>query len=441
MITRRQLVRTGALGAASLSFIPQGFWRSPAQAAISNDPGFDLAAVNAKHLADGVRFAPFFVKFAQQENLANLWDSNRGDQQVSFWSVRSPNPAGKRAFLPLGDAVSVDNNGSQSVSAILLAPDDANPDVLRHPVGFDWVLDDHHSGNDRDIAYFKPRAPAGYTALGICFNVGDGDVGRYWCVRNDMLRVLGNNQKATVWTDSGSHWSHDGNLSRATLGSSDAAPSGMFLLPNTLIAGEGSLVQPAALIVSKAQVDGIKWLAPGEPPYDPTTSQGDKFSPGISRVMVLPCTAISDPTLRDQATASPFYYIVNRPVWTCTETSSTPAGEEVERSFTIGTSETNSSEFRHATSWTVSTTAGFTPGMDGGASASVSASFTEEFSLTEGHSTTQSKTEETKHIFRTQNQPLTQFWQLFTRISMYRGTGSLLSSIDWGKNDFRMLPK
>jgi hypothetical protein len=433
MLTRRQIIKSSAI--AGLGLLPMPLWRSPAEAMDSNAAGFDLPGINTHYLANGAPFAPFFVKFAKDNALENVWSSDRGDQQATFWKVHG-HAVGNRRFLPLGDAISVNDAGRESIAALLLAPDDANPGVLSHPLRFDWISDDHGSGNSRDISYFQPVPPDGYTALGICVSVNDSNVGNYWCVRNDYLRVL--SQKTNVWTDSGQRWeSHDGSVDHAGLTDSDVAPPGqMFLLPNTMIAAESSL-QPTALIMKKCAVDSVKWLAAGDPPYDPSVSQGDKSSPGISRVMVVPCTAVSDPSLRNRATASPFYYMVNRPVWVCTETSSTPEGEEIEVTFTIGTSETDSSEFRRQTSWNISSSVGV---EEGGVSANVSVSFTQEFALTTAHSATSSTSTEVKHTFHAPRQPITQFWQLYSRISIFRGSGALLSSAEYGKTDYRMLP-
>jgi hypothetical protein len=437
MPTRRRLVQAAVAGSAGFGLVPSWLRTDVAEAATtdSNAPGFDLAGTNARYLGQGAPFSPFLMKFAKVSDLGNLWDSQRGNTQVSFWKVRG-HVSGNKRFLPLGDMVSVNGGGPQSVAAMLLAPDNDNPDVLRNPVRFEWRTDDHGSGNPRDIAYFQPIPPDGYTALGVCFNVSNADVSNYWCVRNDQLRVL--RERTTAWNDSGSKFSHNGDLLRGVLGPADVAPPGvMFILPTALIGIETS-IPAAALITKKLSVDSVKWLAPGAPPFDPTVTQGDKSSPGIQRVMVLPCTAVADPTQGNQASVSPFYYVVSRPVWVCTSTDSVPEGGNNTYTLTVGTSDYSSSEFRRATSWNVSASTGFTAG---GASASVSVSFTQEFALTTAQSTTNSTSvTETRNVLLPRAN-VVQFWQLFSRISMYRGSGALVSSVEYGKKDYRVLTK
>lgn len=433
MITRRKLLATVAVGGAGMSVVPASWWQAGAATKDSNDPGFDLRGVNTRYTSQGAPFSPFLMKFARQDALQNLWDSERGNTQMSAWRVRG-HTSGNKRFLPLGDAASINGRGSQSVTAMLLAPGD-DPTALANPVRFEYRSNDHGSGNPRDLAYFQPIPPPGYTALGTVFNPENNPVNNYWCVRNDVLRVL--NQNATVWNDSGSKFKDNGDLYRGVLSNADiAVGSQMFILPNTLIGAQTS-VPKAALITRKLTVEGLKWTPPGVPPFDADSTEGDKFSPGIARVMVLPCSAVSDPSLQNQANVSPFYYVVNRHVWVCTATDATPEGGERSYSYTIGTSETDSSEFRQSTSWNVSSSVGF---QAGGAGANVSVSFTQDFALTTAHSATSTTSKEEKTMIRLPRQPVTQFWQLFSRISMYRGDGSLVSTLEYGKKDLRLLP-
>src|SRR4051794_36943593 len=120
MLTRRQMIRTGAAGAVGAGLVPHWLYPNHANAADPdpNNPGFDLRGVNAKYIAQGTPFSPFLLKFATINNLANLWDSQRGNQQVSFWKVRGHTVDNKK-FLPLGDAISINGMGPQSVATLL----------------------------------------------------------------------------------------------------------------------------------------------------------------------------------------------------------------------------------------------------------------------------------------------------------------------------------
>ena len=263
MLTRRRLVKVGAASAVGAGLVPQWLYPDRANAADlrdPNNPGFDLRGVNARYLAQGAPFSPYLLKFAMVNNLTNLWDSNRESQQASFWKVRG-HSVGNKKFLPLGDAVSVNGTGPQSVAALLVAPDDQHPDVLRHPIGWQFIIDDHGSHNSRDLRYHQPIPPDGYTALGVCWNSTDADLGNYWCVRDDQVYTLSG--RSRVWSDENSHIVHDGSLYRGAFGAEHVAAANR--------ADRGGFVDPACRADHEHARSGEREM---DPPGSPSLRPG-----------------------------------------------------------------------------------------------------------------------------------------------------------------------
>jgi len=340
--------------------------------------------------------------------------------------------AGEGDFLPLGDTAIIGTDPDPQQNGTLLFAPVENSDALAHPTDFQWVLDDHGSHNSRDIAYWKPIAPEGYAAVGLCFGPAKPDVTQYWCVHRKYLQPV---KAETYWSDHGAGWeSHNGNLISPAFGKPEpikASEGQMLLIPPTFSnpeAGTPSL----ALIVEPAFLD-IDSVKAGDYNTVMNASQGSETQYGVRKIAIVPHTAISD-TLFQKAENSPFYFIADEPIWRCIQSSSTPAGGEYEVSFMVGTKEADSREFSKHTSITVSAETGV---EYGGASAKISASYTQEFGMETSHSEEKSTEIQKSTTLTLDKKPITWFWQRSNDISVYRTDGTLLSSIAYGTNDIR----
>lgn len=390
-----------------------------------SDPGGAIAAAitAANYAANGVLFAPFMVRGANGSQFNNIWSSERGDTAIDFYQFNGATSGG---YLPLGDVAIINRGHFDDVGVLLFAPSAGAPDALAHPTGFTWVLDDHRSGNDRDLTYFRIEPPKGYAALGLAFSNGSPpDPNNYWCVRKQYLRTVGN---TTYWNDSGSHWSHNGDL-QAPAYSGAPSPDEMILLPQTLLSEEDLSNEPVYALSLKKAFLPVAPVATAPPAYSPDNEPGTRTDLGLQNVAVLPSASVADPGYSSRGVVSPFYYVANQRFYNCNEIDSTPGGGDKEVSYTVGTSESNSTTFKHGTSLTVGANVGIE--MDG-ISAGVSTSFTEDFSIetqhTEGgHTEVEDKT--TLHIPPAQ---LTQFWQKMAEIRVFRTDTSVLSSVDYG---------
>jgi hypothetical protein len=118
-------------------------------------------------------------------------------------------------FLPLGDASRRFPNGYPSPlplpDQILMVAPGTDPNALRHPTGFTWVLNDEGSGSPNPVEYWWPNAPPGYRTLGMCWTSGGPpSEENYWCVA-DAYCVASDTE--LFWSDGGQHWDHHtGNL-------------------------------------------------------------------------------------------------------------------------------------------------------------------------------------------------------------------------------------
>jgi VPS62-like protein len=388
------------------------------------------AITNGNYALDGVTFEPFRLRTIA-DTFDNIWNSDRGDTAITFF--RSNGKGG--AYLPLGDIALIGSSlgiPTAPGANFLFAPND-DPTVLKNPVGFTWILDDHGSGNSRDIDYFTMNPPAGYTALGIAFNSsGDGpNPKNYWCVRNDLVRSAA---AAEVWSDHEQHWkSHNGNLNVPVLNFREPPPEpSMYFVPPTFLSAEGGN-QAYALRMQQADLP-ITPFDPVFPTFDPTITSGDETAYGLTSVKIMPYTAVTDPGVINR---SVFYYIAAEPYWLCTQSLSTPAGGEFDVQVTVGTSETNSAGFTSETSMTVSAEVGVEYGA---ASAKASASYTQSFSTTAEQSDTTSTEYQKTISLNFPAQPRTWVWERQTQISVFRNDTTQLTPVTYSGSDVVFIP-
>jgi len=386
------------------------------------------AIKNGNYAIEGVTFEPFRLRTIEG-TFDNIWDSDSGTPITFF---RSNGKGG--AYLPLGDIalVGLDTGAPTAPGAHFLFAPSGDPSVLAHPTGFSWILDDHHSGNPRDLGYFKMNPPANYTALGIAFNDSHDsppDPSHYWCVRSDLVRAVA---AANVWSDHGQSWSHNGNLNVAVLNIEPPPEPSMYFVPPTFLSDEGG--SPAfALVMQQADLP-ITPFDPVFPTFDPTISSGDETAFGLTSVKIMPYTAVTDPGVIDRPV---FYYIAAEPYWLCTQSLPTAGGGIIEVSTTVGTSTTQSAGFTSETSMTVSAEVGVEYGA---ASAKASASYTQSFSTTKEHSVTGSTEVQQTISLNFPAQPRTWVWERQTQIAVFRDDTSQLTPVTYSGSDLVFIP-
>jgi Insecticidal Crystal Toxin, P42 len=144
-------------------------------------------------------------------------------------------------------------------------------------------------------------------------------------------------------------------------------------------------------------------------------------------------SAPNDP-LYSQARNSPFYFIAGQPFWRCMYTMSTAKGGSREISYTAGTSESQSNEFKKSTSMEVSAEVGV---VFAGVNAKASASDTSAFELTTNNTKQNSTHFTDTKKFDVPEQDVTRFWQLVRRVSVCRFSGELCKSIECMSGDIR----
>lgn len=380
-----------------------------------------IAAIAAANYKDnGALFDPLTIAFARGGDFSVVYQGS-GDNFIQFLQFNGTRTDG---FLPMGD-FALTNQGSVERTPIMLVKSDT-PGVLAHPTGFNWILDDHGSGEGTDLAYYWPVAPEGYQALGICVGINGAapDASHYWCVSTSYL------QPSTVtgyWSDAGTHWSHDGSLYTPVVGDIRAQDTIVFA-PTTLLSAEGGVGQDksACLVLGKLFLPISGSPAP-YPTYDPTFGQGTSTAQGIQEVAVLPCSVISDPLTGSNPQNTPFYYLAGQPYWGCTTAFPSPLGGTYSNSYTIGTSKSESSGFQNTTSVTVGADVGIEAGDAGGFSAHMSVSYTNEMqvsgSVTQGTDTSATQT-------LTLNLPVAKrvlVWQKTVEFATYRTNGQILA--------------
>lgn len=344
------------------------------------------AIVEAIQAADyknkGAPFEPFLMKFATQDDFSRVWSSGRGTP-IAFYRY---NGNRQDDFLPLGDYASRDPDHFDKQAIMLLKPDALHPDALKHPDDFTWILDDAGSGNDRDISYWWPTAPAGYQALGVMFGANKPNREHYWCVKNEYLQEIAT---TGFWSDSGQNWKHhDGSLSQPAINAT--APSDrLFLQPTTFLSnqwtGRSGSAHAFGLVVDKLMLP-ISSATPVAPKYDDSVTDGSATAQSVVNVAVIPASVITDRSGGAAPGSAPFYYLAGLSSFQCTKAFAAPSGGTYNLEISIGTSTISSKAFQETNGVTVSASVGIAAGDKGGPSAQLSVCYNYEMQITTSQS-------------------------------------------------------
>jgi len=390
------------------------------------------AAIAAAGYADaGAPFSPLLLKVAQPSDFTNFWNSSRGDTQISFFYFNGRSDG----FATLGDQAAINNRDFSTMPILLVKPMPGHEDALAHPTGFTWILDDHKSGNDADVDYWWPIAPNGYSAVGIALtNSGNPpDPAKYWCVKNTYLQSA---PTQPAWNDSGSHWSHNGDLSVPVLSARQQSPGPSLLLaPTTFLSDEGGGGNYSYVLVLQKCMLPVSGSGAPDPVYSPNNTQGTTTGMGVGQVAVVPCTTMSDPNRGVKPADSPFYYLASQPFWQCLGSYSTPAGGSFSQSVTIGTSQEQSTSVQNTTSLTIGAEVGVEAGP---VSASMSVSYTNEMSVTVDTRAGSHSEVTDSIILNLPSANISQIWQRATNLEVYRTNGSTLVGASYGNSDLRV---
>jgi hypothetical protein len=395
------------------------------------------AIVAANPKANGVNFGPFSAKvFPTAGNFADIYDGG-GDTSVSFFQFQGSAPEG--GWLPLGDIAEI--GGNLPAGVMLFAPG-RDQAAFANPTGFTWLLDDAGSGDDKDVVYWGPVAPAGYVAVGICFTNSPDTApiaANYWCIKQEYAQQV---SSTNVWSDAGSSWHNNGNLNQPcfTASAPEVAPQGgILILPPTLLSDQAGTT-PYALVGTQATL-GVTPITAPEPVYvDGVTEVGDATDCGLrGTVFVVPFTAVPADNLFQQALASPFYYVASEPYWQCTMIVPTSEGGTFTTQESVGVSQTNASSFAQTTSMTVGAEFG---AAYGGVSVGASVSMTEELRLETSASATNSTEVVTSVSLNFPEQKNTSVWQGQSQIQVFRSDGTPLAAVAYenGAGNQRFAP-
>ena len=385
----------------------------------------------------GIDFGAFTLK-AVNGAFNNVWNSERGDQPITFFQSNATGGANDLGpFLPLGDFAMP--NFSTTMAAppgyqILFAPS-KDKSVLAPPVDFEWVLDDAGSGNSHNISYYKIISPAGYVSLGMACTPGPKpDASRYWCVRSDLVRAVGGR---VIWTDSGQRWTHHNGTISAPVPNIAMPEPQMLLAPQTFLSAEAWSPAFAVVLEQADLLKDTQTFDADAPKYDPSIYSGTVTQYGLKSAKIVPYTAVADPGLVDQSTTSPFYFVVAEPYWACIDVLSTPQGGDFQLTKSVGTAQQDSATFSRNTSLTVSANVGVS--YDG-VSGSMSASYTQAFQVTKSQTTSGSTEVQTQVTLTFPKQPQTWIWERKTQIAVFRYDTSQIAPVTYSLPDITFIP-
>src|SRR5205085_10240729 len=147
------------------------------------------------------------------------------------------------------------------------------------------------------------------------------------------------------------------------------------------------------------------------PSFNDSAGEGSATNFGLdSKIAVVPYNGVRDRS-NQASLVSPFYYIACEPYFVCLKSLPTPNGGSERLAYEIGTSHTESENYKETTGITVGANVGYAAGDKGGMNGSISFSFAKTWEIGHEESTTDSSslTEETTVNFKAQ--PTTQIWQ------------------------------
>jgi hypothetical protein len=318
---------------------------------------------------------------------------------------------------------------------LIFAASKSDPTAVAPPTGFQWIADDHGSGNKNNIAYFIPTAPAGYVALGLCWGINGAtpNPDNYWCVRKDLVRVVGS---TSAWGDGRQGWeSHDGSLvtPQMTLAAQQGIDDGeLLLIPPTFqpVPDTGTMTSYALLLEQPDLPVTVKSVTPTQ-----NAETGTRLPAGNSKLTALPWSAIAnDSSFPNRAVESPFYFIASQPYWESVEYLPATGGSYTSVT-TLGVEEEQSVTFEESTSLEVS--ASF--GLDiSGVSASVSTTYTRSFALTTSKTVgTNTSVQVTKTLPFPPGAVQASLWQKWIQIAVIRCDGTVMAA-QYGQTDLIM---
>jgi len=117
---------------------------------------------------------------------------------VGIWRPQPSDPA----YFILGDYAQANHNQPTGVALVVKAVnDDPKRPLIKPPVGYTPVWNDHGTGTKQDCSIWYPEPPEGYVSIGSVANseYGEPKLGNYACLRHDlvMLTDLG----GLIWND------------------------------------------------------------------------------------------------------------------------------------------------------------------------------------------------------------------------------------------------
>lgn len=149
-----------------------------------------------------------YLMISNTSNYAWVYDDS-GTGAHMDGTVFCPTPSDSD-FIILGHMAQAGYGPALNTSVTVRAiNEDPNNPLLKAPVDYSEIWNDHGTGGDHDGSFWQPIAPDGYVAIGAVAVLGydKPNIGNYRCVRRDLVQET--NFGVLIWNDQGSGGNKD----------------------------------------------------------------------------------------------------------------------------------------------------------------------------------------------------------------------------------------
>jgi hypothetical protein len=316
---------------------------------------------------------------------------------------------------------------------VIVAVKELKSGALASPTDYELVWKDKGSGADMDGAFWRPIPPNGYVALGLVAtrNYNKPSLDEVKCVRQDL--VVQGQPGAQVWIDKGTGADADFGSWEISAPPISGYEEYAYIAPGTFF-GVASHTRPNThpvmnclklkLPFEKYQIDNR------QPTLESTQEPAPRTEPQLANYVWIPFFAVKD-DIHDlvwKINYSPFYRLDREEFYTLQwhVFNSTDSTDSKQYSVKVGISQTDTQTFSTNTGISITTEA--SAGIEGIASAKISATYSVQLGFESSSSFTQLREDTITDTYNIPPHKAIALWTKTNRFTLRRSDGSAVGN-------------